>query len=94
MNISLKTNNAYPDTSLFALSTTGALFNNSALVFMAPKDSTVHFRLFGNETNDIHWVVYTKDLRCNQFCILDTLAIGTININAQKFETISTAIDY
>lgn len=94
LNISLKTNNSYPDTSLLALSCTGALFNNSMLVFKAPKDSTVHFRLFGNETNDIHWVVYTKDLQCNQYCIRDTLAMGTITINAQKFETVTSSLDY
>lgn len=94
VNLTLRTSKSYPDTSIFELKTTGELGNASFKTFRAPKDSSFNYRLFGNETNTINWVVYTKELRCYQYCIRDTLAHGSLTLNPQRFETLNTSIDY
>ena len=94
VNLTLKTSKAYPDTSLFELKTTSEFGIASFETFIAPKDSTFNYRLFGNEKNKINWIVYTKDLSCYQYCIEDTIARGSLTLNPQKFETLSSSIDY
>ena len=74
--------------------TLSELGNGSALSFRAPKDSTVRFRLFGNEINDVKWVVVTKLSHCYMGCPRDTFAFGGLSLNPQKFETFTSSIDY
>jgi hypothetical protein len=57
VKIAIKTNNIYPDTSKITLSVIGELGEASYLTFKAPKDSTVDFRIFGNETNVVNWLL-------------------------------------
>jgi hypothetical protein len=94
VNIALKANKTYPDTSIFELNIRGELGYSSSQSFKAPKDSIVDFRLFGNEMNGVGWVIYTKDSKCYQFCVRDTLAYGNLSLNPQKFETLTSSIDY
>lgn len=94
VNLTLKASKSYPDTSMFQLDITSELGNGSGKTFRAPKDSSFNFRLFGNQKNTVKWVVYTKDLRCYQYCNRDTLAHGSVTLNPQKFETLNTSIDY
>lgn len=94
VNLSLKAKNSYPDTSFFALRSTGALGISSIQTFKAPGDSVVRFRLFGNETNEANWIVYTMDPVCYQFCKIDTLASGVVSLNPKKFETLSASLNY
>lgn len=94
VNLTVKASNTYPDTSIFELNTISELGNGNAEIFNAPKDTSFNFRLFGNETNIINWVVYTKDTKCLQYCIRDTLSLGSLILNPQKFETLDATIDY
>lgn len=91
--ISLKTNTTFPSTSLFVLKTTGELNIESFKSFKAPKDSIIDFRLFGNEINKIDWVVYKTGYPpyCNP---CDILASGSLSLNPQKFETLTSSINY
>lgn len=92
--ITLTSNKSYPDTSIFALTCTGELGVVSSLEFAVPKDSTIRFRIFGNETNDISWTIYTKDSKCYQYCIIDTLNSGKLSLQPKKFETVNSSIAY
>jgi len=92
--ITLSSNKYYPDTSIFELKSTGELGVVSSLKFTTPKDSTIRFRLFGNETNDISWTIYTKDSKCYQYCIIDTLNSGKLSLQPKKFETVNSNIIY
>ncbi|WP_373517175.1 hypothetical protein [Pricia sp.] len=94
VNLTLKTSNAYPDKSLFQLKTTGELGSASFETFIAPKDSTFSYRLFGNEINTINWIVLTKELGCYQYCDYDTIASGSFILNPKKFETLNSSVDY
>jgi hypothetical protein len=94
VNVTLKTSNTYPDTSFFEITTSSELGNGNALSFRAPKDSTVHFRLFGNEMNEVKWVVVTELLTCQFYCPRDTFAFGNLTLNPQKFETLTSSVDY
>lgn len=94
VDITLKASRSYPDTSIFEMSTTSELGNGSAKSFRAPKDSSISYRLFGNEQNIIKWVVYTSLPRCHIYCPRDTLATGSLTLDPQKFETLKTSINY
>lgn len=61
VQIVLKASKIYPDTSIFSIKTTGELGIASFQSFKAPKDSVINFRLFGNEVNEVSWLLYTKD---------------------------------
>lgn len=93
VKIALKASKAYPDTSIFELKTTGAFGLASFQSFKAPIDSIVNFRLFGNEINKVDWIIYTKDSRCF-YCVRDILASGNLSLNPQKFETLTSSINY
>jgi hypothetical protein len=94
VNLALKATRAYPDSSMIELKTISEIGNASVENFKVPLDATHTYRLFENEKNTINWIVYTKDLSCFQYCILDTLASGSLILNPQKFETLNAAIDY
>lgn len=91
--ISIKTNTTYPITSFFVLKTTGELGIESAKFFKAPKDSIVDFRLFGNEMNNVGWTVYKIGYPpyCNP---CEILATGSFSLNPQKFDTLTSSINY
>lgn len=94
VNLAVKAVNSYPDTALLQVRAHGELGFDSKLSFFAPLDSMVHFTLFGNETNQIYWTVYTRVLSCQFGCIVDTLASGNFSLSPQKAETLSANIDY
>ena len=96
IKIAIKANSIYPDTSKMALSVIGELGEGSFLAFKAPKDSTVDFRIFGNETNVVNWMVYTELYQspCIFYCPIDTLASGTFSITPKKFEKVTASLDY
>ena len=95
VNINLKAGKSYPDTLLFEITTSSELSNISSLTFIPPKDSTIRFRLFGNETNHVYWAVATKPVPCYANCPpSDTIALGSIILNPEKFEHLDTSIVY
>jgi len=95
VKVAIKTNKVYPDTSQLVLNVIGELGEGSSLTFKAPKDSTVDFRIFGNETNVINWLVYTTlPPPCLFYCPIDTLAFGTFSLNPKKFEKLAASLDY
>lgn len=99
VKILLKTNTTYPSTSYFILKTKGELGIENILRFKTPKDTVVNFRLFGNEMNKIDWGVYATYGICNPWsgnCSLptDTITYGSISLNPQKFETLTSSINY
>jgi hypothetical protein len=94
VRINLKTINNYPDTSFFVLTSTSQLYTKSILTFKATRDTVVNFRLFGNQTNKLNWMVYTKDSRCFQYCPIDSITGGNLTLNPQKFENMTTSINY
>jgi hypothetical protein len=97
LKIFIKTNTNFPSTSVFILKTKGELGVESLLKFKPPKDTLVNFRLFGNQTNKIDWVVYKNPGGCNwAFCIppSDTLTFGNLSLNPKKFETLTSSINY
>jgi hypothetical protein len=93
VKIALKANIVYPNTGFFVLKTTGELGSASFQKFKAPKDSIVDFRLFGNEMNKVDWVVYKTGYPpyCNP---CDTLAFGSLSLNPQKFEKLTSSVNY
>jgi len=95
VNVALNLVNDYPDTCMLRLFTTGEFGITSILSFPAPKDSTVKFRLFGNETNQVTWLVYPKQKPCVFGCpLIDTVASGSFTLTPQKFETVTTTVNY
>lgn len=97
--ISLKTNTTFPRTSYFILKTKGELGVENILRIKTPKDTVVNFRLFGNEMNKINWGVYATYGICNAWsgiCSLptDTITYGNISLNPQKFETLTSSINF
>ncbi len=94
VSLTLKATKNYPDTSLLQLKTTGEFGFVSFVTLKAPKDSTINYRLFGNETNVLNWMLFTKDLSCYQFCLYDTLATGSITFKPQKFERLTSSLNY
>ncbi|TRX00402.1 hypothetical protein [Flavobacterium gawalongense] len=97
--IALKTNTTYPTTSIFVLKTTSELGIESIQILKPYKDTIVDFRLFGNEMNKINWIVYKTGQICNGWsgtCSLptDTITSGSISLNPQKFETLTSSINY
>ena len=94
IKISLKASKVYPDTSIFQIQTITESGASNFQSFKSPKDSIMDFKLAGNEINKISWIIYTKDTKCRQYCILDTLASGSLSVNPNKFETLTGTIDY
>lgn len=94
IKISLKAINVYPDTSIFQIQTITESGVSNFQSFKSPKDSILDFRLAGNEINKISWIIYTKDPKCWQYCILDTLASGSLSVTPNKFESLNSSIDY
>jgi hypothetical protein len=94
VQLALKTNKSYPDTTFFQLKTTSEFGIASLLSFIPPKDSTVRFRLFGNEVNKVDWMVFTKDGIRGFYCIIDTLDSGSLTLSPQKFQTLTSSVNY
>jgi hypothetical protein len=94
VSLTLTPSKTYPDTSMISLKTTSEYGNTSFKTFEAPKDSTFNYIIFGNEKNKINWTVYTKDLGCYQFCIVNMLDSGSLTLNPQRFETLNSSIEY
>ena len=93
-NITIKASKDYPDTSLLQLKAIGEFGAASFETIKAPKDSMMKYRLFGNETNVIDWIVYTKDLSCIIYCVYDTLASGSLTLKPGKFESLASSLNY
>jgi hypothetical protein len=93
VTIALKANIIYPNTSFCVIKTRSELGFASVQKFKTPKDSIVDFRLFGNEMNKVDWVVYKTGYPpyCNS---CDTLAFGSLSLNPQKFEKLTSSINY
>jgi hypothetical protein len=94
INIHLKPMSSYPDTTIFTIGSVGEVGTASGQSFKAPNDSTIRLRAVGNESNVVSWLAFTKDPRCFQFCIIDTLAFGTFSVSPAKFEVIDHPLDY
>ncbi len=93
VKIALKASKAYPDSSIFVIQTIGEIGGGASQSLKAPKDSIINFRLIGNEINKVTWVLYTK-YSCIYYCSGDTLAFGSLSLNPQKFETLTSSIIY
>jgi hypothetical protein len=95
VNVTLKQVNTYPDTCMFRLFTSGEFGFVSLLDFPVPKDSTVKFRLFGNETNEVRWIVFPKQQPCIFGCPpIDSVASGSFTLTPQKFKNVTISVDY
>jgi hypothetical protein len=94
VKIALSASRTYPDTSIFEIQTIGQSGVKSFQSFKPPKDSSINFRLFGNEMNKVNWVLYTKDARCFLYCLFDTLSSGSLSFNPQKFEALASSLNY
>ena len=92
--LTLKTSKNYPDTTMLDIMTEGDFGIKNVLTIKAPKDSIADFRMIGNASNTIRWIAYPKMPPCIFYCPRDTLAAGNIMLSAQKFETVSSTINY
>ena len=93
INLAVKATKSYPDTSYLELKTSADYGRVSFTAVKAPKDSTVRYRLFGNQVNKINWFVYTRPPQCYMYCFGDTLSSGSLTVTPQKFETIASFIE-
>jgi len=94
VKIGLKASKRYPDSSFFEIQTVGELGAGGHQSFPAPADSIINFRLIGNEMNKVTWVLLKKDPGCIYYCIRDTLAFGSLFFNPQKFEQLTSSLNY
>ena len=95
VRVTLKAGKIYPDTCLFTIGTESELGIGSSLTVTPPKDSIIHLRLFGNETNKIAWAVVTKRIPCYMGCPQpDTFALGNLTVSPGKFETVNASLVY
>lgn len=94
LQLTLHQTRVYPDTAILAFTTTGERYVYGSQSFRAPKDSVAVLTIFGNETNQIRWVVFTRPRFCLYYCPQDTLSAGSFSIAAKKFETLHSRIDY
>ncbi|MBA3648589.1 MAG: hypothetical protein H0W62_08565 [Chitinophagales bacterium] len=94
VRIALTASKAYPETSIFEIQTIGELGVGGSQSFKAPIDSIINFRLIGNEMNNVTWVLYTKDPKCYYYCMRDTLAFGNLSFRPQKFEALTSSLNY
>jgi hypothetical protein len=86
--------NNYPDTSLFRYVVQGESGGGTLVSFKTPIDTIIKVIAFGNEANTLNWQVIVKDRACYQYCIIDTLAKGTLTQNLDKFGTTSLTLSY
>lgn len=91
--IALKAGMAYRNGLYIRLATKSLGGLSSTAIFPAPKDSMVAFRVFGNEQNDISWLLFSGG-GCGTFCLADTVASGRLAVSPKKFETVNNTLLY
>lgn len=95
VNITTKTTTKYPSTSFILFRTTGELGVVSVEKITPANSSNLNYRLFGNETNIINWVLYESGNPVGIYCAdCPVISSGTFILNPQKFEQTTYTLNY
>lgn len=95
VTITTKTTMTYPSTSFIALRTTGELGVVSVEKIIPASTSNLNYRLFGNETNKIDWVLYESGNLVGIYCFdCPVISSGNFILHPQKFEQLAYTLNY
>lgn len=85
----------YPSTSFITLRTTGELGVVSVEKIIPANTSNLNYRLFGNETNKIDWVLYESGNLVGIYCSdCPVISSGNFILHPQKFEQLAYTLNY